>query len=167
MLKEEAWVMCAGILLVCFGMALIGFGRWYNLDISQGWPIYLAGSSFCLGGLFYLGWKDPSVEPSWDELPQPGSKIYLGRVDLNGYSLRAYECETDRDGTQFRLVSMPAVNPQKEAALIRYIVNEGLIENISRGMSKKIEEEAGWAFFQYFNRVTQSLWRSGIQNWVG
>ena len=43
---------------------------------------------------------------------------------------------------------MPGITAQKEAALIRYIVNEGLIENISRGMSKKIEEEAGWAFFQ-------------------
>jgi hypothetical protein len=130
-------------------MTLIGFGRWYNLDISQGWPIYLAGSIFCLGGLFYLGWKDPSGEPSWDELPQPGPKnIYLGSLNLNGYSLGAYECETDRDGTRFRLVSNPALTPQKEAALIRYMVNEGLIEKISRGMSKKIEEEAGWAFFQ-------------------
>ena len=148
-LKEEAWVICAGILLVCFGMALIGFGRWSNLEISPGWPIYLAGSIFCLGGLFYLGWKDPSVESDCGEPPQPGLKnIYLGSLDLNGYSLRAYECETDLDGTRFRLVSNPAVSPQQEAALIRYIVNEGLIEKISRGMNKKIEEEAGWAFFQ-------------------
>ena len=107
-LKEKAWLICAGILLVCLGMGLIGFGRWYNLDISQGWPIYLAGYIFCLGGLIYLGWKDSSVDPSWVELPQPGSKnIYLGSLDLNGYSLRAYECETDRDGTQFRLVQCP------------------------------------------------------------
>jgi hypothetical protein len=147
--EEETWVVCAGVLLACLGLALIGFGRWYNLEISNGWPIYLAGSIFCLGGLFYLGWKDPAVEPGSEELPQPGSKnVYLGRLDLNGYSLRAYECETARDGKQFRLVSIPAVPPQKEAALIRYIVNEGLIENISRKMSKKIEEEAGWAFFQ-------------------
>jgi hypothetical protein len=70
------------------------------------------------------------------------------RLDLNGYSLRAYECETARDGKQFRLVSIPGVAPQKEAAVIRYIVNEGLIENILQGMSKEIEEEAGWAFFE-------------------
>ena len=149
MLEEEAWFICAGVLLTCLGMALIGFGRWYNLDISSGWPIYLAGFIFCLGGLFYLGWKDPFGEPDREELAQPGSKnIYLGRLELNGYSLRAYERETARDGKQFRLVSIPAVTPQKEAALIRYVVNEGLIENISQGMSKKIEEEAGWAFFQ-------------------
>jgi hypothetical protein len=148
-LKEKAWVICAGILLVCFGMALIGFGRWYNLDVPQGLSVYLAGFIFCMGGLFYLWWKDPSDEPSEDELPQPGSKnIYLGNLHLNGYSLRAYECQTDCDGTRFRLVSIPAVRPHKEAALIRYIVNEGLIENISRSMSNKIEEEAGWAFFQ-------------------
>ncbi|HYY29084.1 MAG TPA: hypothetical protein VE860_14115 [Chthoniobacterales bacterium] len=149
MLKEEVRVICAGILLVCLGMALIGFGRWYNLDIPQGWPIYLAGSIFCLGGLFYLGREDSSAESDCEEPPQQGSNnVYLGTLHLNGYLLKAYECETDRDGTRFRLVSTPAVTPQKEAALIRYIVNEGLIENISRGMSKKIEEEAGWAFFQ-------------------
>jgi hypothetical protein len=40
------------------------------------------------------------------------------------------------------------LTPEREAAFIRYIVNEGLIENIWRETSKKIEEEAKWAFFQ-------------------
>ena len=73
--------------------------------------------------------------------------MYLGSLDLNGYSIKTYECETNQGEKQFRLVSMPAATLEKEAALIRYIVNEGLIENFSRGISEKIEEEAAWAFF--------------------
>jgi hypothetical protein len=46
---------------------------------------------------------------------------------------------------QFRLVSSPKVSPEQEAAYIRYIVNEGLIEDWWPQMNKKITEEANWA----------------------
>jgi hypothetical protein len=143
LLGEEAWGICASILLVCLGIALIGYGRWQNLDISNGWPVYPAGSIFCLAGMHYLGSEDPSREPAYNKDPQLGSKyVCLGRLALNGHSIRAYEIETDQGNKRFRLVSIPAVTHEKEAALIRYIVNEGLMENISQGMSEKIEEEA-------------------------
>ena len=74
--------------------------------------------------------------------------IFLGKFELNGRSITAYERENDLGGRQLRLNSYPAITPEQEAALIRYIVNEGLVENIWRGMSKEIEEGASWAFFQ-------------------
>jgi hypothetical protein len=46
------------------------------------------------------------------------------------------------------LTSIPALTPEKEAALVRYMINEGLIEEFWRGMRQKIEEEGAWAFFQ-------------------
>jgi hypothetical protein len=40
----------------------------------------------------------------------------------------------------------PSVSPALEAAFIRYIIHEGLIEDLLPQMSNQIEEEAGWAF---------------------
>jgi hypothetical protein len=39
------------------------------------------------------------------------------------------------------------MEPEREAACIRYLVNEGLIEELWPQMSQKIKEEADWAFF--------------------
>lgn len=146
--KQVAWPICVGILLVCLGVALIAFGEWHSLDLSAGCLHYLAGFTVLLGGLFLI-WKDPLSAPTFPEelAPEPEG-VYLGRFKLNGYSFEAYECETTKGGRQFRLISFPAVAPEREAAFIRYIVNEGLVENIWQGMSKRIEEEANWAFFQ-------------------
>jgi hypothetical protein len=78
-----------------------------------------------------LIWKDPLSTPGFQEEPtQEPKSIYLGKFDLNGYSFRAYERETDKAGRQFRLISFPSLTPEREAAFIRYMVNEGLIENI-------------------------------------
>jgi hypothetical protein len=38
------------------------------------------------------------------------------------------------------------VSAKQEAACIRYMVNEGLIEEFWPDMNKKIKEEADWAF---------------------
>jgi hypothetical protein len=39
------------------------------------------------------------------------------------------------------------MEPEREAALIRYLINEGLSEQIWPQISRRIEEEATWAFF--------------------
>jgi len=44
------------------------------------------------------------------------------------------------------LLSSPPVNPAQEAAFIRYLVNEGLVEAMWPNISGQIEEEANWAF---------------------
>jgi hypothetical protein len=72
--------------------------------------------------------------------------VVTGRFRLNGYSFEAYEREGENGSKQFRLVSSAKVNPEREAACIRYMVNEGLIEDLWPEMSKKIKEEADWAF---------------------
>jgi len=129
-------------------MALIGFGEWNNIDLSRGWLIYPLGFAVFLGGLFVI-WNDPSPALDPQDESAPGlNGIYLGRFELNCRSIRAYERKNDLGSRELRLESYPALTPKQEAAFIRYIVNEGLVENICRGMSKEVEEEAGWAFFQ-------------------
>ena len=104
--------------------------------------IYLNAFVLCLGGL-YLILKEPFRKALLDE----SKSICLGAFHLNGYSFEAYERETDYGGRQFRLRSYPSVNPDQEAAIIRYLVHEGLIDDMWPQSSKKIQEEANWAFF--------------------
>jgi len=138
--------ICLGIFLAYVGIALIGFGGWYSLKPSLRWLIYLAGFTIFLAGLFLI-WKDLLNAPGY-----PGDPIssrdghFLGEFELNGHFFRAYEIESAQDGRQFRLFSSPQLTPEREAAFIRYIVNEGLLEDFWQGLSKKIKEEATWAF---------------------
>jgi hypothetical protein len=46
------------------------------------------------------------------------------------------------------LSAFPSITCEQEAALIRYLVNEGLVENLVQGLSKRIEGETNWAFSQ-------------------
>ena len=86
-------------------------------------------------------------EPFRKALLDESKSICLGAFHLNGHSFEAYERETDYGGRQFRLRSYPSVNPDQEAAIIRYLVHEGLIDDMWPQSSKKIQEEANWAFF--------------------
>jgi predicted membrane channel-forming protein YqfA (hemolysin III family) len=147
-MRREELSICVGVLLACLGMALIGLGEWHSLDFSTGWLMYLGGVIFLLGGLFLL-WKDPLTTFSSQQKPSLElNEVYLGRLNLNGYSIRACERENNQGVIQFRLTSIPALTPEKEAALIRYMINEDLIEEFWGGISQKIEEEGAWAFFQ-------------------
>jgi hypothetical protein len=44
---------------------------------------------------------------------------------LNGCFFQPYEQETSGERKQFRLLSEPPLKPEKEAAIIRYLINEG------------------------------------------
>ncbi len=39
------------------------------------------------------------------------------------------------------------MSPEREAAFIRYLIAEGLSETLWPQISRRIEEEANWAFF--------------------
>jgi hypothetical protein len=105
--EQTAWPICVGVLLTYLGMALVGFGGWYSLELSQRYLIYLAGSIFFLGGLLLI-WKDLLSAPKFLEEPMPEPEgAYLGSFDLNGYSFKAYERETADGGRQFRLIHFP------------------------------------------------------------
>jgi hypothetical protein len=144
--NRAVWV---DIVLISLGITLFGCGSWLELWLR--WLIYLLGFTLCLAG-FFLICKDllsalELPEEPTPEQPEPEG-VYLGSFDLNGYSFRAYERKIANGSGQFRLISFLPLSPQREAAFIRYIVNEGLIENIWRDKSRQIEEEANWAFFQ-------------------
>jgi hypothetical protein len=112
---------------------------WYNIAIFH----------LFRGTLFSLRNHRPRVSKSREKVPLQPEGAYLGRFDLNGHSFKAYECDSDENGTQLRLTSFPAVTTEQEAAVIRYIVNEGLVEIIWPEMGKEIVEEANWAFFRF------------------
>ena len=144
--ESSGWPVCLGIFLAYVGIALIGFGGWYSVKPSLRWLIYLAGSIVFLTVIF-LVWKDLLNARAYPEEPiSPRGGHFLGEFELNGHFFKAYELETAQDGRQFRLFSSPRLTPEREAAFIRYIVNEGLVEDLWQGLSKKIEEEATWAF---------------------
>ena len=136
--RRGAWSTWVGILLAILGVGLMGSGIWRILPTI---PLFL--------GVCFLICKDRQATSNFQEMPALERQgIYLGRCDLNGRSLEAYECASDKNGTQLRLTSIPTLTHEQEAAFIRYIVNEGLAENIWPGMGKKIAAEANWAFFK-------------------
>ena len=130
-----AWSICVGILLAILGAGLMGFRIWSILVTILLFP-----------GVLLLICKDQEPTSNFQEMP--ALEFCLGRFVLNGRSLEAYECESDKNGTQLRLTSIPTLTREQEAAFIRYIFNEGLAEHIWPGMGKKIAAEANWAFFK-------------------
>ena len=138
--------LCVGFILSIMGIVLIGVAGLTLLDSWVRTIIYMVGSIACLGGFFLLwrGLFEVAVFPGKSVLRSEGN--FLGRFCLNGYYFEAYEREGEHGSKQFRLVSSPRVSPEREAACIRYIVNEGLIEDWWPQMNKKIMEEANWAF---------------------
>ena len=108
--------------------------------------IYVGGGLLFLSGLVVIqidaiGW--PAVRQA-SALQATGK--YLGNFRLNGYSFRAYERQTNDGKKEFRLASFPSMGHLREAAFVRYLIQEGLVENLWPQMSRQIEEEAHWAF---------------------
>ena len=141
-----------GILLAEAGIALIGFGKWDPMETGNHMPFYAAGFLLLAIGMFLI-WKEPlSPRMIADEAsPADGAACKtkvrtLGKIDLNGHCLEAYEEESDDLGRRFRLRSLSPISPEGEAAFIRYLVREGFIEKRWPRLSAYIQEEASWAF---------------------
>ena len=151
--KDSDCPLYAGVLFACVVMVLTFLGA---LDTAKIWIrilIYLAAFILCMGGVFilclggvFLIGKACKVALQ-DEATIAPKSACLGTFHLNGRSFAAYEKETGHGGKQFRLLSYPSVDPEQEAAIIRYMVREGLIEDMWPQLSQKIQEEANWAFF--------------------
>ncbi len=138
---------CIGWLFAGSGILMMCVAGSENPDLEINIDIYVASSVTCLCG-FILVWKDVVQtavirRESW---AGSGGK-YLGKFRLNDYTLEAYEREGENGCKQFRLVSLARFSPEREAAYIRYMVGEGLIEAWWPEMSNEIKEEADWAFF--------------------
>ena len=88
-----------GILLAEAGIGLLGFGKWDPMETGARMPFYAAGFLSLAIGMFLI-WKEPlSVLMIGDESSPDGTvcklKVgHLGRIDLNGYYLEAYEEKT-------------------------------------------------------------------------
>ena len=150
-IRSATCELLIGILLAEAGIGLLGFGKWDPMETGARMPFYVAGFLSLAIGMFLI-WKEPlSVLMIGDESSPDGTDCklkvgHLGRIDLNGYYLEAYEEEDDQRGRRFRLRSFPPIGPESEAGFIRYLVREGFIEKRWPGLSAHIQEEASWAF---------------------
>jgi hypothetical protein len=140
---HTAWEVWVGTCLSVVGIVLIGVG---GLEMLDDWirpAMYVAGVTAFLGGAILI-WRDLVASEAYSPArPKAG---FLGQFRLNGYFFEAYERDGENGNKQFRLLSLPQMDPEQEAACIRYLVNEGLIDELWPRMSRKIKEEAGWAF---------------------
>ena len=144
--KDSVKYLFMGVVTADLGMLLIGLGGWNDLNLETRMLSYVGGGILFLSGLFFI-WIDAvrmAVVRHGPVLTSEGT--CLGKFELNGYLFEAYERGINNGASEFRLLSSPPVNPEQEAAFIRYLVNEGLIEIMWPNMSGQIEEEAGWAF---------------------
>jgi hypothetical protein len=126
--KDSDWPLYAGVLFAFVVMVLALLGA---LDAVKIWIrilIYLAAFILCHGAVFLIGKASLTKAVLQDEATIAAKSACLGTFDLNGHSFAAYEKETGYGGRQFRLLSYPSVDPEQEAAIIRYMVREGLIE---------------------------------------
>jgi hypothetical protein len=144
--KESAWQFVFGLLVAELGLFQIGLGGWDALNTETQILMYISGGICLIAGLF-LVWKDTIRTAGTDsQSTATVNGMYLGKFELNNQTFDAYERDATDGRREFRLVSHPALSAVQEAAFVRYMVNEGHIENIWPHMSKQIEEDAGWAF---------------------
>ena len=143
---DTTWRMWVGLVLSVVGIGLYGVAgeealEWWTVTATYAGCLLACSSGLCLicNDLF-----ENLVLPQERLTKSEGN--FLGRFRLNSYSFAAYERDGANGVKQLRLVSSTRVSAQQEAACIRYMVNEGLIEEFWPEMSKKINEEADWAF---------------------
>jgi hypothetical protein len=101
----------------------------------------------CAGGFVFWFIGFASTRHVKSELAGRSGELCLKEFYLNGYFFQPVEQETSNGRKQFRLLSTPQVSPEREAAFIRHLINEGLSEKMWPQISRRIEEEANWAFF--------------------
>jgi hypothetical protein len=137
-----------GTAVAVMGIVLLGLGQWTLLDSWISTAIFVVGFIACLYG-FFLIWKDLLLDVGCPrESPSRVEGKFLGAFHLNGCYFRAYEQPGENGSKRFRLVSWPQYSAEREAACIRYMVHEGLVEEFWPQMSEKIKSEANWAFLR-------------------
>ena len=94
-----------------------------------------------------LEYGAPASLSTKSDLAGGTGRLYLEEFYLNGLMFRPYEGITASGRRQFRLSSTPELSPEREAATIRYLIDEGLSETMWPQIGKRIEDEASWALF--------------------
>lgn len=144
--RESPWQFVLGVIMADISVLLIGVGGWDALKFENRMLIYVSGLILLLGGLCLIVSDTVKLTESSFRPILTSSGMYLGRFCLNGFLFEAYERETNEGRKEFRLTSTPSVRVAQEAAFVRYIVNEGLVDELWPDLSKRIKAEADWAF---------------------
>ena len=127
-----------------------------SVVVWSGYKTYHLGTwlVLCAGGFVFWFVGFASSRHSASASSQVKSKPAVGSRELcfkefylNGDFFQPFEQETSNGRKQFRLSSTPPLGSDREAAVVRYLINEGLSERMWPQISRRIEEEANWAFF--------------------
>ena len=139
-------VLCSGIPLIFIIVAAVLWTEYKLYYFGTGIAIFVSGVFFGLLG-FGLTRNLRAGKLAKCQRKEAQGDLRLKQFYLNGCFFRPYEQETSGERKQFRLLSEPPLKPEKEAAIIRYLINEGLTQKWWPQISKRIEEESNWAFF--------------------
>jgi hypothetical protein len=143
--SKETWAFCLGTLLLVLIIAAVAWSEYQANHIGTWIAICAGGFVFCFIGFTCAG-KGARANPQSRHQFAEG-ELCLREFYFNGYWFQPYEQNTACGGKQFRLSSTPQISPDREAAVIRYLIHEGLGEKMWPQISSRIEEEANWAFF--------------------
>ena len=136
--------LVGGFFSLTFGVVVVGISNWESsADLPVNLVLGLAGITLCVVGFRLL------LVATEDGPPIQVDGTELGCVQLNGYCLVAYECETPGGRKQFRLASSSTFTQEREAALIRYLALEGFLVSLWPEMRERLQEETEWAFLGY------------------
>ena len=123
--------------IACIDYTAYYLGTWIVL--------FAVGSLLCLIGLTLARSRDLDRQALKSHALE-SSSLSLKGFRLNGRYFQPYEQEMPGGGRQFRLYTTTSISEDAEAALIRYLVNEGLSETLWPQISERIEAESHWAF---------------------
>ena len=143
--RREKWSLLqvtAGFLSLTTGLILICVLNWgSSLYMAVNLALGLSAVTLCMIGIRLL-----LIATEEDGLPIEVDGIELGSIQLNGHYLVAYESETPDGKKRFRLASMRALTPEREAALVRYLALEGFLLSLWPEIKERLQEEVEWAF---------------------
>ena len=140
------WALCLGMWLVAIAFATVIWSVYKTCDTAVLMALCVGGFSFWLIERVLIGRNKPAKRQRKEELPEDPREFCFEGFYLNGHFFQPYEQLISTEQKKFRLLSRPPMEPEREAAVIRYLINEGLSERMWPLISRRIEEEASWTF---------------------
>lgn len=144
---SEIWTLCFGMWIVAVIFAAVLWSVFKTNDVAVLLALSVGGFLFFLIWFVVIGRNELAKARQKHKLAGSSSEFCLKGFYLNGHFFQPYEQAISTEQKNFRLLCRPPLEPEREAAVIRYLINEGLSERMWPHMSRRIEEEATWAFF--------------------
>jgi len=145
--KSGIWALCFGMWIVAIVFAAVLWSAYKTYDIAALLALSAGGFLFLVIELILIRRNERLKVRQKDELTGYSKQLCLEGFYLNGLFFQPYEEAISTGHKKFRLLCSPPMEPEREAALIKYLINEGLSERMWPQISRRIEEEATWAFF--------------------